>query len=123
MRNAKSTISLATVVFFTVVLISGCQTYEANRNASNMYKLQTGQTKEQVLAIMGKPSKTETHTIQGKPVEFWLYQTEASHHKRHGSKQSDYTPLVLQDGVLQGWGRNHYDEVDRTQQDIKIERQ
>ena len=85
-----------------------------------MLKLSIGQTRDQVLATMGKPYKTETYVIAGKPVEFWLYLTEGK--EIYGTlRDANFTPLAFENGVLMGWGRNYYDNTLRIKKDVTIE--
>jgi hypothetical protein len=109
-------------IFMLVISISGCAgspvrtAGEAEKNRSNMLELKIGMTKEQVLAIMGNPYKTESYQIDDKIQEFWLYLTEPG-----VGPDSHFTPLCFENEVLKGWGRNYYDNILRIQQDINIE--
>jgi len=49
---------------------------EAARNRSNLAKLNLGMIKDEVVNLMGRPSKTEVYEIQGRNLEFWHYRTE-----------------------------------------------
>lgn len=93
---------------------------EARQNRDNMLKLNVGQTKEQVLTLTGKPYKTEMYVVDGKPIEFWLYLTEGK--PIYGQlRDSNFTPLAFENGVLKGWGRNYYDSTVRVKKDVTIE--
>jgi hypothetical protein len=95
--------------------------WEAERNRENMLGLNVGQSKDQVLIVMGKPYKTESYVIDGKPVEFWLYLTEGK--SVHDPRLTDayFTPLSFENGILKGWGRNYYDNTLRIKKDVTIE--
>ena len=112
---------LTVMIFLTACAGSVIQTRgEASKNRDNMLELNIGQTKDQVLAIMGKPYKTEMYISEGKPTEFWLYLTEG---KASGKALSDsnFTPFAFENGTLKGWGRNYYDKTLRVKKDITIE--
>lgn len=119
------------VIFFTISIIMismlGCAgsplrtSWEAERNRSNMLKLKIGMSKEQVLALMDNPYKTESYQVEGKFLEFWFYLTEGKEVGRSLS-DSNFTPLAFESDILTGWGRNYYDNALRIKQDIKIER-
>lgn len=114
-------------IFLFMILMIGCtgspirRSGEAAKNRSNLVKLQIGMTKNQVMDLMGTPSKTEAYEIQAKNVEFWLYLTEYSWTQYTGATKIDYTPLAFEESILKGWGRNYYDQVLRIKQEIKIE--
>ena len=94
---------------------------EARQNRDNMFKLNVGQTKDQVLTLMGKPYKTEMYIIDEKPIEFWLYLTEGKGIYDRTLRDSNFTPLAFENGILKGWGRNYYDKTLRVKKDITIE--
>lgn len=94
---------------------------EARQNRENMIKVGLGQSKEKVLAVMGHPYKTETYSVEGQPLEFWFYLTEAAGVTSQGLSDSNFTPFAFENGVLQGWGRNYYDKTLRIKKDITIE--
>ncbi len=95
---------------------------EARQNRGNIFKLNIGQSKDQVLAIMGKPYKTEMYVIGGEPVEFWFYLTEGKGIYDRILRDSNFTPLAFEKGILKGWGHNYYDSTLRIKEDITIER-
>jgi len=95
---------------------------KAEHNRENLIKLNIGQTKDQVLLIMGQPYKTEMYLDNGKTLEFWLYLTEGvSAHSPKGFTDSNFTPLAFESGILKGWGRNYYDNQLRVKKDITID--
>ncbi len=118
------TFLLTAITALSVVSCAGSPlrtSWEAEHNRDNMLKLTIGQTRDQVMANMGRPYKTESYQIDGKIVEFWLYLTEGK--SVYGSLgDSNFTPLAFENGVLTGWGRNYYDRVLRIKQDININR-
>ena len=97
---------------------AGSPIRRAGENRSNLLKLKIGLNKEQVLNIMGNPYKTEAYRIDAKNFEFWLYLTEWEFRE---PRDSDFTPLALENETLMGWGRNYYNNILKIQQDITIE--
>jgi hypothetical protein len=91
---------------------------ESARNRESLVRLQIGQTKEEVLAIMGKPYKTEMYLIDGKQTEFWLILTAG-----YCCEDSAFTPLAIENGVLKGWGRNYYDTALRIKKEVTVKQE
>ena len=89
------------VMSMVAVFLTGCYLYslQAPRNRDNLNKLEVGMTKEQILQIMGKPYRREA---EGQD-EWLLYVTEAPL-----QRDSDLTPLLIEDGKLVGWGKNYW---------------
>lgn len=83
-----------------------------------MLGVQIGQTKSQLLKVMGNPYKTEAYVIDGETVEFWLYITQAT--DSDGFGDNNFTPFCFNDGKLAGYGRNFYNRVIESKQDISI---
>ena len=125
--NTKGTLMRFVSLLFAILFLAACagspyQTgTEARQNRDNMLKLNIGQTKDQVLALMGKPYKTEMYASEEKPIEFWLYLTEGKGIYDRTLRDSNFTPLAFENGVLKGWGRNYYDKTLRVKKDITIE--
>ena len=83
-------------------LITGCGVRKVNRNIKNMNELKLGMTKVEVLNLMGTPSKSLLFEgNERKTVEILFYPI---------STKRDYVPLVLVDGILNGWGEDYYKE-------------
>jgi hypothetical protein len=95
---------------------------EAHSNRSKLVNLKIGMTKEEVINLMGEPSKTEAYEIQGKKCEFWLYLTEYEW-LQYTTPKPEYTPLAFEEGILKGWGENYYDQALRIKQEIKIKQE
>ncbi len=96
--------------FFRLVLLlvlvsffSGCGFSEANRNLQNSGALRIGMTKEEVLAVMGKPVQNETYT---KP-DLWYYYIRPNWIDGLAT-EDECMPLVFKDGKLIGWGNEYY---------------
>ena len=102
------------IVSLIFLLIIGCAGNpirgggEAARNRSNLAKLNLGMTENEVVNLMGRPSRTEAYEIQGTSLEFWHYLTE--YDWLLGTLED--TALVFENGVLKGWGLgNYYDQT------------
>lgn len=100
-----------------VLTFSGCgavndgvNLYTSSSNRSALNKLAVGMTRAEVVAIMGDPHKREA---DGR-AEFLVYRTETYDHG-----DSSFTPIVLIDGKVTGWGRNFYDNVRRSEITVK----
>jgi len=91
---------------------------EAARNRSNLPKLNLGMAKNEVVNLMGRPSKTEVYEIQGKNLEFWHYRTE--YNWLLGTLED--TALVFEDDVLKGWGLGNYYDQTLVKPESKMER-
>jgi len=91
---------------------------EAARNRSNLAKLNLGMTKDEVVNLMGRPSKTEAYEIQGRNLEFWHYRTE--YDWLLGTLED--TALAFEDGVLKGWGLGNYYDQTLVKPENKMER-
>ena len=82
---------------------------EAARNLSRLNELKIGMTKNEVVTLMGQPSKTEAYEIQGKNLEFWLYLTK--YERPYSAPNPEYTPLAFEGDILIGWGMDYYDQA------------
>ena len=93
------------LISFAFVFLCGCRSqYKANLNLN---KLEVGMLKDQVLEIMGTPGHREA---QGHK-EWLIYQTAKG---RPWIMRSRYmTPLLLENGILIGWGRNSWPPQDQ----------
>ncbi len=89
---------------------------EAERNVKKMAELRVGQRRDEVLALMGPPARTEAFTVpDGQPLELLYYRTKGWEAKTwtaaFGSDKVDdtpdqFTPIGLKDGVVTGWGKS-----------------
>jgi len=122
MTNRKiMSISIVSLVFLFIVGCAGNPIRrgdEAARNRSNLAKLNLGMTENELVNLMGKPSKTEGYEIQGKNLEFWHYRTE--YNWLLGTLEG--TALVFEDGVLKGWGLGNYYDQTLVKPENKVER-
>ena len=93
---------LISIICFFGFLITGCGGWNVRRNIKHLDALKLGMTKVEVLDLMGAPSKSVSFEgSEGKAVEILFYPI---------STNRDYVPLVLKDGVLNGWGEDYYYE-------------
>jgi hypothetical protein len=91
------------------LLAAGCGTQASYRGKSLM-KLQVGMTKEEVLSIMGKPQRHETHG----DAEILFYTTGDA-----GDPEQDTTPLTIISGRLVGWGHLDYESILRSRNEAR----
>jgi len=82
---------------------------EAAKTRSRLVELRMGMTKNEVVALMGQPSKIEAYEIQGKNLEFWLYLTR--YDRPYSAPNPEYTPLAFEEDILEGWGMDYYDQA------------
>ncbi|UCE07345.1 MAG: outer membrane protein assembly factor BamE [bacterium] len=102
-----------------IYILVGCG--PSNREKLNL--LEVGMTKEKVLEIMGQPYQREAEGNS----EWLLYETGP---RIRGNPFGDYyerrpdsewlTPLFIQDGKLEGWGRNFWMTKEK-RYDVKID--
>jgi len=75
-------------------------------------QIDTGMDKSSVLSILGSPYKREVYENN----EFLIYDTN------HWAENEDerFTPIFLRDGKVVGWGRNYYDNVQKSKIEADI---
>jgi hypothetical protein len=99
----------------------GATEAEAKRNNENMMLLNIGQSKEEILGIMGAPAKREAYKLDAeRVVEFWFYRTSGWSMRDMGDMDYQFTPMAIEDDKLVGWGRNYYDTVVRSAVELLI---
>jgi outer membrane protein assembly factor BamE (lipoprotein component of BamABCDE complex) len=81
-----------------------------NRNNTALMKLKAGMSQNEVQVIIGKPERNEGYPWGS----VWLYRTAMTlgiNGSIYGSVDADYTPVMFNnEGVLQGWGRNYFEQ-------------
>jgi len=111
------------------VAVSGCaQGFEEvqSENRAKLFRLEVGQTRQQVLEEMGtepqtfnqgafrsdgvvpNPYDSETHLVGATEIEVLYYVTNVQN-KDGVITNDELTPLVLVDGILVGWGWSYLD--------------
>ena len=89
-----------------LALAGGCSWMpwvEASQNVENSKRLRIGQTKSEVLAIMGEPVSDEIYCTPD--VWFYFIQTVWMDGL---TTEDECMPLVFEDGKLIGWGNEFY---------------
>ena len=100
--------------------ISGTRT-EAEKNNTKLMNVQIGQSREELLQIMGPPAKREAYQLgNNKVIEFLLYRTAGWDNQYLGDTDSQFTPIAIENQKVVGWGRNYYDSVVRSAVDVTI---
>ena len=100
------------------VLIIGCTSGRTayrmvNKNDTNMRNLEKtkiGMTRTDVLTLMGKADKSEEFKRKDVTVEILYYLTSGSYSPGTGWQNIDSTPIVLEAGILKGWGKYYYEQ-------------
>ena len=95
-------ILLGVVLTALTVTLSGCGLSSQYTNFENSAKLRVGMTKEQVLAVMGKP----LDAVFSKP-DVWFYYYDCNWLDGFVTEEECF-PLVFTDGKLLGFGNNFY---------------
>lgn len=76
------------------------------RNNHALLELKAGMTEAHVQEVMGPPERSEGYPWGSA----WLYRT-AMTSGIYGTADSDFTPVMFdQSGILQGWGRNYFEQ-------------
>jgi len=89
-----------------LILLGGCATYKMAKNNDALLNLEMGMTKQQVVAVMGKPDLNEAYqSLYGKPVVIYFYYTQRKWSDGNVTKD-ETTPVVLENGKLVGWATN-----------------
>ena len=102
----KKNILLCAAVIALSAILSGCGISSQYTNFENSAKLRVGMTKEQVLAVMGKP----LDAVFSKP-DIWYYYIETRWHD--GQETIDECmPLVFVNDKLAGWGNEFKARMD-----------
>jgi uncharacterized protein YxeA len=92
------------------VVIIAASASEASSNRKNMQDIKIGMEKAQVIKIMGNPHKIEAYPIEGKQISVLFYVTEGRR-PFLGLDDSNFTPLILENDILTGWGRVHFEHI------------
>jgi hypothetical protein len=113
LKNFVSIFILCLFAFLIIGCTSGPNAYrmvnQNNTNIGNLEKSKIGMTKTEVLTLMGTADKSETFERQGVAVEILYYLTSGSYSPYMGWQNIGSTPVVLEAGILKGWGK-YYDE-------------
>ena len=93
---------------------------EARINNEKIMNLNIGQSRQEVLEVMGMPAKREVYQLGNQSViEFLFYRTSGWSGTDWGDKDYQFTPLAFENNKLVGWGRNYYDNIVRASIEIK----
>lgn len=106
MSSFASKSAFAAVASLLIALVSaGCALPwdTASTNIENSKNLRVGMTKNEVLQVMGKPMTGEVFC---KP-DRWYYYIEPVWMDGL-TTEDECMPLIFENGVLVGWGRNFY---------------
>ena len=112
----------AVLVFAIALLLSGCGSigsgFQANENRAKLLDLRVGDSRDVLKQKMGLPRKNEVYSSNGKVTEIWFYRT--SHTSDLKELDEEFTPVVMIDDKVVGWGRSYYDNSIKIKNDITI---
>jgi hypothetical protein len=98
------------------VILYGCAnspattTVIAENNSIAIMSLERGMTQPHVLKLMGyKPYKTKKIQSDGKDYIVWFYVTEGLLLGQTKYYNSNFTPLIFRNGILECWGNKYYE--------------
>ncbi len=87
-------------------------------NNAALLKLRAGVDSAAVQKELGPPERSEGYPWGS----VWLYRT-AMTSGVYGTSDDDFTPVVFNKaGIVEGWGRNYFDNVSRSEQIIRVEK-
>jgi outer membrane protein assembly factor BamE (lipoprotein component of BamABCDE complex) len=83
----------------------------SEQNNYNLSQVRVGMSQQQVASMMGRPYKTEIYETKETTYDIWFYITKKMNFGQTHVLPRNLTPLVFQQGILQGWGRDYYRHV------------
>ena len=88
--------------------LSACQ-----REDPRLKELTTGISKDSTLNLLGigTPERPESYLIQGQMIESVILRREGADGPLDSLSTDQYTPLVIIDNKLAGWGWRYWDSV------------
>ncbi len=102
-----------------VLLLGGCA-LNAAITRGRLNNLRIGMTKQEVIQTMGSPIQVEAYQFQpGVQTEFLFYRTDY-HLDMAGEPHETLVPVAIENGLVQGWGRNYYDNRIKVQNEVII---
>lgn len=94
------------LLLLMVLFMCGCACAGiAKKNNEMMLMLNIGQSKDEIMKLMGKPVKNEKYTIGGSEMDVWYFRTDCD---IWDWDDDDLTPMVFKNGQLIGWGSDLY---------------
>lgn len=98
------------LLFLCITMLSlvSCGYAMRRRNCTNLEKVKTGMSKEEVLTIMGKPLENEVYNNKN----VWYYFSE-SKWSDGAITHDECTPLFFEENKLLGWGHKEYNDYKR----------
>lgn len=104
------------LLVLSVALTTGCGTTvfpkaetvdAAKTNVENLSKLQVGNSRAEVLLIMGPPNSTRRYPQYAEHLDYWLYFTGGRGILDPGHSLGSYTLLAFEGDTLRGWGKDY----------------
>jgi hypothetical protein len=96
---------------------------EAKANNQKLANLKIGQSKSEVVSLMGPATRTEAYQLEKERViEFLFYRTAGWSVRDPVDKDYQFTPITFENDKLVGWGRNYYETAIKHIVDITIKK-
>lgn len=92
---------------------------EAEVNNQRLLGLVIGERKEDVLAVLGRPHHSEVFHVGSEIVECLFYRTMGWSVQEPADAAVQFTPVVIRDGRLLGWGQTAYDDIVEASRDAQ----
>mgnify|MGYP001579513380 CR=1 FL=1 len=109
------TVRVAGLAGLVALTLAGCR-----RADSRLENLASGISKDSVLAVMGAiPEVPTQYLMDGQYIEAMVYRRPGLEGDFAALGRRDLTPIVLVNGLVTGWGWEHWDSV-ATQNSIVV---
>lgn len=101
------TVRVVGVVGLVALTLAGCR-----RGDSRVENLATGISRDSALAVMGATPEVPTqYLVNGQYIEAMVYRRQGAEGDFAALVRRDLTPVVLVNGLVTGWGWDHWDSV------------
>jgi outer membrane protein assembly factor BamE (lipoprotein component of BamABCDE complex) len=108
-----------------LILLSACSESplvtgeKADANRVYLTQIEKGMSMQQVYDLMGDPYTKEVTSLNGNYYDVWYYITDKTELGQERITRHNLTPLIFNDGILQGWGNRFFKAVKSGQIDLE----
>lgn len=102
-----STVRVAAVIGLVALTLVGCR-----RADSRLESLSQGISRDSAVALMGAAGEVPTqYLVGGQYIEAMVYRSPGAEGDFGALERGNLLPVVLVDGLVTGWGWDHWDSV------------